>query len=319
MSFQKRFHLLALKGCVIAALLWVLPEWQPTWAQVQGAPSTEPRQERANGDQEHPAQSASQKPPSSVQQSIEITEEKEALPDKHRPNCGNPNEAAYEDICQQRRMADVAEKTYDLGVSQWWLTLANIIASVLAVLVTGWAAIAATIAARAAVDANAINGDIGRAQARAYLNGKSGSYQRSKGLITGTVVVKNYGQSPARNVRIDLTCQFVPRAGILMPATGLLHRTEIGKGPVIIQAGAEHGFFFTWPWKDETAEDWLDDLGPRPHPMRFDWVIEAHLSWRDVFKTNDDIRFSLSPSDQSLLNHPGKEPPESGELDIRPT
>jgi hypothetical protein len=229
-------------------------------------------------------------------QVVPSPQQERAKPEANKTECDNPQTAKYEDICQQRRMADAAERTLSLGNSQWWLTLASIIASVVAIGVAAWASIAAGDAAKAAVESNKIARDIGQAQVSAYLACEDGQFTLGAHSLHGHVNVRNYGQSPAKRVGIKFSLSTQPNwsGGDLMPT---------------YPPGEDIKTFETWVDAVQPSETarvtffWRQaDLGEsnlrRITSDNFHFVVGCEVVWKTVFPNGRALRTHADLSNQ---------------------
>jgi hypothetical protein len=113
--------------------------------------------------------------------------------------CKSATDPKDRDLCQQWRMAEAAKKQAKWTQRQFWATIAEIGALALTVLFTGWAAIAAGRAARAATKSVEVTEDTAKRQLRAYVGTISVPVEK---LSVGAppricINIRNFGLTPA--------------------------------------------------------------------------------------------------------------------------
>lgn len=177
-----RVQNLALRGCLIAALL--LAAGAPS--QAADEPVSEPVTTEAETEER-------KAPPPAVPYQAET----KADPEPYQPDCDSPKSVDEADLCEQRRMAKAAKEQVYWTERQFWGTGVEIILLIFAVGFAGWAAIAASQAARAAAKTV---GAMRRSE-RAYVKMShlpSGLDLISQPGFAGFVVeIKNHGRTPA--------------------------------------------------------------------------------------------------------------------------
>lgn len=134
-------------------------------------------------------------------------------PSIYRYDCINPAGREDADSCQQRRAAQAAEDQY--AVSLW-----GALVSSAAAFFTGWAAIAAASAARAARDSVKLSSDIAERQLRAYVlierAALSRHPDRKEDFWAIHIIVKNSGQTPAYKMRAKTEKRFIQNGPEIM-------------------------------------------------------------------------------------------------------
>lgn len=153
--------------------------------------------------------------------------DKKITPEQHANPCASTDNADVADLCEQRRMANAADRQVDLVARQteliWWQNLGNFLQGALLFLtlaVTAGAAVASAIAARAANRSAKALADIERAyvffhplsdnfegaifsdQARSWLAGQKGISPPKKPRIK--IRFRNLGKTPASVVEIQV-------------------------------------------------------------------------------------------------------------------
>ncbi len=138
---------------------------------------------------------ASQPTPTPLTKGYEITAEEKAKENRKE-------ERDEEDLIAQKSMANAAQEQVELV---WWqnaLTSGEMLFLGITIFFTGWAAIAASKAAKAASQANNITTESAERQDRAYLTVEPGGINRTKSdRAVGDVIVRNVGRIPAKNVK----------------------------------------------------------------------------------------------------------------------
>lgn len=308
MSRRDWLYILALSGCLIFGFLPAshgqdAPE-PPTKAPV--ATKSEQQEQRAN-------------PPLAVTISgpVEVHGEKQTEPDWANPKCANPRNHDEADLCQQRDMAKAAYQTFILNVAQIIIGVLGFAALIVTICYSRQATKAAIQATKTAIESNNIAREMGQAQIRAYLSYASGTYTIGGSALAGEIVVKNFGQSPARRVRFKaaLDIHSAPRYGVM----GAVHvqSEPISNTVQIVQAGSEHIFFFSFP-----LADGLKECSHAIFDKKLDWNIVVRIEWRDIFKSEkseDSIEFSVFPIDQPIIGQGGVAPIRAGDLKMRGT
>ena len=209
----------AVRGWLITGVLCLvaLPALGQSDNPESSAPSKEATTEQGQPTVEPPAAAA----PAPVK----VPKQKAASPEQ-KALCDSPQTPKENDLCQQWRMAEAAEKQAKWTEFQFKATLAEIVALILTVIFTACAAIAAVIAARAAqstVDVavsierpilEVIDVTIGNPHHR-Y---ESQEQRLRDGLLT--VSVENYGKTPAfidHCVINAAICLTLPKEGFIWP------------------------------------------------------------------------------------------------------
>lgn len=154
----------------------------------QGKATTErqyPTAEHGKADQPGPAPSRQNQNPSSAVQEAD---------------CKSCTEAEKADLREQRSMAKAAER-------QLWLSFGGLVAIVLSLAFTGWAAFAATRAAHAAEASVQVARETSQRQLRAYIDVDQAEITSRDefGQLAAGVRLKNSGQTPA----YDVECWYV--------------------------------------------------------------------------------------------------------------
>ena len=183
-------HYAAVRGWLIAAILCL-------FVSVALGQTEQPKGAR-KGDQSAPKHTQSVKSPSATPKQEQASTNQQSFCDEAKSGPENV-------LCQQWRMANAAEKQIGWLSKQYEATLYEISALVAAVLFTAWAAIAATMAARAADRAIVVASKTAKHQLRAYLapDRLSLGKRRDDGPIRDFVVImRNFGQTPANQVTL---------------------------------------------------------------------------------------------------------------------
>ena len=132
--------------------------------------------------------------------------------------------------------------------SVWWaalqtkLGIAGFVAVVLSLIFTGWAALAATRAAKAAEATVAVSDRTGMNQLRAYISvvPVEAAYDRTNGVFSLKVQIRNVGQTPAKDARwyTGIAPWFFP---LQEDPSGGLPPESPSRSKIIIHPGTEIG------------------------------------------------------------------------------
>ena len=193
MPFSNWLHHVAIRGCVIGALV---VGSAGSLLNAQDNPQEQPQASAPNNDQQQAS------PPSPVPvivtEPIRIEREKTVDPNWRKPECGQPQNHDEADLCEQRRMAEAAENTVKL--SAWQLGLGVVGAFLLFVTLyySRQAARGAIVAAEAAQASVGLASTTAERQLRAYVSVTPRTLQNFKRQwrIGFECVVKNHGQTP---------------------------------------------------------------------------------------------------------------------------
>lgn len=113
-------------------------------------------------------------------------------------DCKGCSEHDKADLYEQRRMAKAAE-------AQLWVNVGGLVAVCLSLVFTGWAAYAATVAAKAAERSVSVAQDTAQMQLRAYLNYDQATlFDFETDCPFLQISIKNYGHTPAYEVRFRI-------------------------------------------------------------------------------------------------------------------
>jgi hypothetical protein len=168
------------------------------------AKQSQPQQPAANEPRTPPAPQPSQPSPVAEQQQPNST--------NYQTNCDQPKSREEDDLCQQRRMAKAAEDAVWWAGRQTILGIAGFAAVLLTLVFTGWAAVAASRAARAAQKSADSIPHIERAYVFFWdVERRDFSFQaRDRTIVIPTsgqnVIYRNCGKTPAIVVKTKLGC-----------------------------------------------------------------------------------------------------------------
>jgi hypothetical protein len=220
----------------------------------------------------------------SVRAAIESAGNKTETPEeKHR---------AEQDLAAQLVMAKAARQMFWVGVAENVITLAGVLLVLATLIYTRHAAKAAQAAVTEAKEATKAAREIGEAQVRAYLHCEGAKFF----ILTGGIFschpkIRNTGQSPAKNIRIEASCRMSRETG----GVPLLSRTywecerEYCVVPPISAQQSESGNL-NFP-----AITGVDD---RSLLEDFRYLsVDCLLIWEDVFERENAIAFKLLAED----------------------
>ena len=117
--------------------------------------------------------------------------------DWKKVECAEPKGHDEADLCEQRRMSQAAEDAASWAAFQSKLGIAGFAAVLLSLIFTGWAAVAAGRAAKAAESAVDVTRDAAARQLSPYVHVRSATFQWDNGGIKIVVECFNSGQTPA--------------------------------------------------------------------------------------------------------------------------
>ena len=149
----------ALRGLLTAALLAAFSCGQAANAQDRNWPDSVAQSERPRQQQRRarePAPPAAKQPEKAPEKEPE--KQPETPPDKpaeravYQPACDSPKDSGEALVCEQRRVAQAVENSVALAASQFWLGIFGFGGVLAALLLSTWAAMGASRAARAARD-----------------------------------------------------------------------------------------------------------------------------------------------------------------------
>jgi hypothetical protein len=194
MSFSNRLHNVAVRGCLTLALVvGVLDrgEAQPN--------STTPAQQSQQQEQ-----APGQPRPSPVAQSpiaAPAAEQQKTKSTIYKSACGETDDHNDADLCEQRRMAQAAIDAVWWAGWQTKIGVAGFIAVVFSLFFTGWAAVAAGRAAKAAQASVKVASETAERELRAYVSVTITNLNITKSgdtfLCTARLKFANSGQTPA--------------------------------------------------------------------------------------------------------------------------
>jgi hypothetical protein len=257
MSQSNRRYQLALRGYLIALALAgsaALAQENPSHDQNQAGQSTRQRNEA-----DRPAAST------------HFLDHYKVDAETYRAICDQPKDKDHAELCQQWRSAEAAHTQVLLSA----FALAGILASLF---FTGWAAKAAARAAIAAEKAVEVNDRTAERQLRAYIDIKSGGFALGpphKDRLRVRVVFSNFGQTPARDVRLWIKMDLVE--------PGKFEFTERSKPGVeqgIISPGNTAVSFDGIGVDDDIAFDAIKEGDMVP-------MVWGRVIYRDVFDNRD--------------------------------
>jgi hypothetical protein len=149
----------SLRGLLAAALLAALCYGQAANAQERNWPdsvaqSERPRQQQRRAREPAPpaAKQPEKAPEKEPEKPLETQPEKPAERAVYQPACDNPKDSGEALVCEQRRVAQAVENSVALAASQFWLGIFGFGGVLAALLLSAWAAMGASRAARAARD-----------------------------------------------------------------------------------------------------------------------------------------------------------------------
>lgn len=120
-------------------------------------------------------------------------------PGYYTASCERPKNHDEADLCEQQRQAQAAEDSVQWLAFQTKLGIGGFGAVVLSLIFTGWAAVAAGRAAKAAEAGVAVASESARRQLRAYIaveNGEGGIVRAGQKICL-PLTLRNHGQTPA--------------------------------------------------------------------------------------------------------------------------
>jgi hypothetical protein len=126
--------------------------------------------------------------------------------------CKSATDPKDRDLCQQWRMAEAANKQAKWTKRQFWATVAEIGALALTVLFTGWAAVAAGKASKAANKSVSVAEDTAKHELRAYFLYDVGQILDFPPNLRASarLIFKNYGQTPASELVMWTAIDILP-------------------------------------------------------------------------------------------------------------
>jgi hypothetical protein len=166
-------------------------------------------------------------------QSVAQQFQSKAEVDYYQVSCEHPKTREDDDLCQQRRMAKATEDAVWWASIQTKIGIAGFFAVIFSLVFTGWAAVAAAQAAKAARASVDVAKDTAKRQLRAYLTGAESDIEPFEGGWALKVVLRNSGQTPAFDVRImgESFGESYPLAVEKPhPEPGATHATVVGAG-----------------------------------------------------------------------------------------
>lgn len=249
----------------------------------------------------------------------QVGEQEQITPSVYTPDCSKPKDHDEADLCLQRRMTQTAEEALQVARQQSWIGGISLLFVIASLVLTAWAAWAATQAASTAKIAISITQKIGEAQVRAYLYLKSARYQRRKDSVSAILEIGNAGQSPASDIKIGGSMAFhevggfrsMPRVLSWLSST----RSESGCQPIFANSiTIEEIIFFRdmdfAPGEEQIHQDTLFDSG---NEIWFD----LELRWRDVFGEAHELPVYLSAVIDASPSEPRKNRSTAGKLNLR--
>lgn len=169
-------------------------------------------------------------------------------------------------------------------------------------------------AARDAVDearaATQATREVGKAQVRAYLTCEGANFAVERDWMVCRPRIKNYGNSPASNVRLCAAVSsqkliFVPQQA---PKSEIRESKDFAIGCAAVPAGGEGRGLLVWTHVDMGGQH--DDIANEN--VHF-WIIGS-LEWTDVFGDQHRSIFNLSPARPEELGISGNPVLRSGTL-----
>jgi len=248
-------YIAAVGGC-LAALLG------PCKAQNDDAPPTAKAEQRQ--------ESANRGLPLLPQKSDEV-----AGAGYYERGCETPKQREDDDLCQQIRMADAAERAVFWAKLQTGLGAAGFVAVVVSLAFTGWAAYAAGRAAKAAEASIHLTQDNARKELRAYLVPKNCTLRYEHGQPIATVTVTNSGQTPAEGVKMAGAIYIIERPTTFAIVTW---DENVSKGIV----GRDRDIRLEARKKKPITSTEVEGLENGTHTL----VVAGDLEYTDIFGNN---------------------------------
>ncbi len=186
------------RGLIGFVLLAVAFCYASAHGQEQRDPNPAAESQRTQPQQTAPNET---RPPPALEnpKPVVVPEQKQPELAGYQASCDKPKNREDADLCEQRRMAQAAED------SVWWARFQTLLgifgfgAVLVSLIFTGWAAIAASRAAKAAEVSVGVASLTAQRQLRAYICTIS-SHVRNLGMhkvVQAHIVAKNAGQTPA--------------------------------------------------------------------------------------------------------------------------
>jgi hypothetical protein len=219
-------------------------------------------------------------------------------PPDTKPNPSPEQQQATDNLKAQQDMASASARMVYVAGLEALITLAGVILVGFTLYHTREAAKAARDAVgeakRAADAANTsidVTREIGQAQVRAYLTCEGATFSIEDDWMLCQPVIRNYGQSPASNVKIRAVVSSmtkeIPGEGRIPPHSARQDSREFGNECEAIQAGGTGKTLLAWTH--------VDLEGQHPHILLKNayFSILGRLSWTDVFNGEYRSEFVL--------------------------
>ncbi|WP_148287934.1 DUF6471 domain-containing protein [Rhodopseudomonas sp. B29] len=204
MSYCDRLHYIAIRVCLIAAVLGL-----PLAGECRAQPYNGTSDQGAQAKQPAP-NPAAPAPVTQQAQPVPVAEQQKPEPTPYDPHCDSPKGHDESDLCEQRRMSKAAEEAAWWAAFQSKLGLAGFVAVLASLFFTGRAAHAAARAARAAEDALKISRESSEDQIRPYVHVSSAEFVWDASGVKVVIECSNSGQTPARYFEIGALSEAVP-------------------------------------------------------------------------------------------------------------
>lgn len=144
MPFSDWLHNVAVRGCLIAAIVFVSGS-----LHAENDAGKQPEAAQAQQNKQNPAAPLSVM----ISSPVSIEREKTVEPDWNKTECGKAQSHDEADLCEQRKMAKAAKQTVTLNKIQVWIGAAGLIALLVTIAITFRATNAAVKSANTAEDA----------------------------------------------------------------------------------------------------------------------------------------------------------------------
>lgn len=278
MSFSGRLHHSAVRGCLIAAILLVSLSGEGGAQPNDGSPAKQPQSNEQN------ASPAGMPPNPEKPQAVPVPQQQEPERAAYDPRCDKPKDREDSDLCEQRRMSKAAEEAAWWAAFQSKLGIAGFVAVVLSLFFTGWAAVAAARAARAAQKSADAIPHIERAYVFFWdVQRRDFSFVPRPGrtVVIPTsgqnVIYRNCGKTPAVIVKTKLECDVFTQP----PNPASAPEKTLPSGAVI-GAGDD------WPrGKVDVSKEKIE----RAKSEGAEIYLYGEITYRDIFKNEQRTWF----------------------------
>lgn len=218
--------------------------------------------------------------------------------------------------CEQKRSADIAERAYELSVHQLNLSIFGAIVIAISLFAAIFSAIGALSAAKAANDGvkeQQINGKIAL---RAYLYIVGGEFNYKDNVFLATIKVENFGQSPAKNIKLKWKMQFRPRwnGGAFIGTSSAATYESKDTSNLRFIAPQSNGNIAISIIGNEFNEKLHDAMNSRQDYFTIGCVI----SWEDVFGSIHTVRVPISEFQNPITGLSGPFGPRKNQLYVWP-